>query len=127
MGLLARLNAWWRSRRPKALDEWFFVTFDDTAVTMKVFPPGKKPWAESFPWESVVRVCFKDEGMMASDGLYVFTSIRPESFVIPTEASGGSEFFDELGRRGLFPGEIMMKAICSTDGGVYCWPPAEKE
>ena len=107
------------------MHEWFFVTFDDEAVYLKANPPGKAPWEQSFPWESVTRVCFKDEGMFASDGIYVFTSLRPESFVIPTEASGGDSFFGKLVGKGLFPEDLMVKAMKSTDGGLYCWPPIE--
>jgi hypothetical protein len=126
MGILAKINAWFESRKPKPLDRWFFVSFDDSTVMIRATPPGKVPWEQSFPWSSVIRVCFKDEGLWASDGIYIFTSLRPESFVIPTEASGGSEFFGAIVGRGLFPPEVMAKAVASTDGGLYCWPPIER-
>jgi hypothetical protein len=127
MGFLARIKAWRKNRGTKSLDRWFLVSFDDLTVNIRAEPPGKARWTQSFPWSSVTRVCFKDEGPWASDGIYVFTSLRPESFVIPTEASGGSEFFGALVGRGLFPEELMSKAVTATDGGIYCWPPMERE
>jgi hypothetical protein len=125
MGIISGIRAWRKKREAKTLDQWFFVSFDDEMVNIQAEPPGNEPWTQSFPWSSVIRVCFKDEGAYASDGIYVFTSLRPESFVIPTEASGGSEFFGTLVGRGLFPPELMTKAVTSTDGGFYCWPPLE--
>lgn len=126
MDFLERFKARRESRRHIPLKEWFFVTFNDFEVMVQAKPPGRASWERSFPWSSVLRVCFKDEGLTASDGIYVFTSLRAESFTIPTEASGGSEFFDQLVSRGLFPGEIASQAITSTDGGLYCWPPLEQ-
>ena len=58
---------------------------------------------------------------MASDGIYVFTSDRPESYAIPTEAVGGSELWEEILRRGLFDPTLAIKAARSEEG-LYCWP-----
>ena len=63
---------------------------------------------------------------MASDGIYVFTSERPQSFVIPTEADGGLEVWNELVRRGLFDAELAIKAALAEEG-LFCWPVAEPE
>ena len=123
MDLLSELKNWFASRKPRPLTQWFHVEFDESQVIMRAAPPGKQSWDQSFPWSSVTRVCFKDEGALASDGIYVFTSLRPESFVVPTEADGGDAFFQALVARGLFPGDPAGKAITSTDGGLYCWPP----
>jgi hypothetical protein len=111
----------------KPLDQWFFVTFDESVVRLRAQPPDGEPWEQSFPWGSITRVCFKDEGLWASDGIYVFTSVRPESFVVPTEASGGSEFLGAIVGRGLFPKDLLAKAVGSTDGGFYCWPPLKED
>lgn len=107
------------------LDQWYFVTFDEEMIYLKVNPPGNAPWEQSLRWSSIIRVCFKDEGQFCSDGIYIFTSERPESYVIPTEAHGGSDFFGKLVGKGFFPKEIMIKAMSSTDGGLYCWPSVE--
>lgn len=80
---------------------WFVVTLDDRSFSLEVSPPGREPWHADIPWDSVARVCFEAEGPLVSDGLYVFTSIRPESWVcrvrvIPVEAAGGPRLLDEL-------------------------------
>jgi hypothetical protein len=125
--MLPTLKRWLSRRKPLPLSEWFFVTYDESTVFVKAAPRGKEPWEQSFPWSSIVRVCFKDEGPFLSDGIYVFTSTRLESFVIPTEANGGDEFFSALVARNLFPSDLMLQAGTSTDGGFYCWPAMEQE
>src|SRR5690349_780628 len=106
MSLLSKVRAFFARGRPKRLDEWFFVSFDDKAVHMRVEPPGKAAWSQSCAWDHVIRVCFKAENMWVSDGIYVFTSERPESYVIPTEANGGAELAIEAAgsTEGLFAG-----------------------
>ena len=110
---------------PPPLEDWFRVTWSDTGVDLDVAPPGSDPWRASFKWSSVTRVCFKAEGPLASDGIYVFTSERPESYAIPTEASGGAGFWEEILKRGLFDPELAITAAQSTEG-LYCWPPVEE-
>ncbi|HEU4670724.1 MAG TPA: hypothetical protein VFR91_08440 [Dyella sp.] len=128
-GVLLIRGAWRRATgrnvglaRRLRLDSWFHVTFDDVHVHLDVHPPGRPAWQDAFGWDAIVRVCFRDEGPYASDGLYIFTTLRPESFVIPTEADGGEAFFVALFERGYFPAEVFRKAVASTDGGLYCWP-----
>ena len=108
--------------RPKPLNEWFVVTFDDRSVYMRAEPPGKPAWSQEFTWESVVRVCFATEDFTLSDGVYVFTTQRPEGYDIPTEARGGGDFWNEIVRRKLFDAKLAVDAMAST-GRLYCWPP----
>ena len=108
----------------RPLDEWFFVTFDGERVSIRAEPPGKEAWSSEFTWRSVERVCFKAEGLDVSDGIYVFTSARPESYAIPIEAKGGAEFWDEILRRKLFDAELAIEAASATSG-VFCWPPED--
>jgi len=110
-----------RSASTKKLEEWFVVSHDEVGVRLDVSPPGRQPWQDSFSWSSVQRVCFKCEGLEASDGIYIFTSQRPESYVIPTEALGGSEIWNEILRRGLFDPELAIRAAASVEG-LFCWP-----
>ena len=122
------LRDWFR-KRPTAEDSagvtaWFRVTWDSEQVHLDVEPPGRSAWDASFPWSSVSRVCFKPEGLEASDGIYVFTTLRPESFVIPTEASGGAALWNEIVKRGLFSADLAVTAASAIDG-IFCWPPAE--
>lgn len=101
--LLELARSWLPRQPPVPLSQWFVVRFDEELVTLAARPPGREAWKQSFAWSSVIRVCFRDEGAFASEGLYVFTRERPESFVIALEAHGGHAFLDALGRRGLFP------------------------
>ena len=117
-----------RGRAPTddtAVDEWFHVTWDERQVRLAVEPPGRSPWTAEFPWSAIVRVCFKAEDLAASDGIYVFTDLRPESFAIPVEASGGLELWNEIVRRGLFDAELAAQ-IASAAEGVFCWPGEER-
>lgn len=107
------------------LREWFRVEFDESGVRMDVRPPGRAPWKASFAWADVQRTCFKAEDDSVSDGIYVFTRLRPESFVIPTEALGGPELWSEIIRRGLFGAELAIKAATEV-GTMSCWPPDPK-
>jgi hypothetical protein len=122
MNIPAKIRSFLERRRPRPLNEWFFVTFDDTTVRLRVEPPGKPAWSDAFAWDTVARVCFAAEDYTVSDGIYVFTSQRPESYAIPAEASGGSELWNEIVRRGLFGAELAIVAMSST-GGLFCWPP----
>jgi hypothetical protein len=62
------------------------------------------------------------EDLFVSDGIYVLTSQRPESYVIPTEAEGGPELWSEILRRGLFDPQLAIEAMRSP-GGLFLWPP----
>ena len=112
------------SHRPVPLLDWFAVTFDDETVHLRADPPGREPWSQSFTWDSVTRVCFKAEDFLASDGIYVFTTQRSESYATPTEARGGADLWSEILRRKLFDADLAIRAACST-GGVFCWPPED--
>ena len=119
------IRDWFRSRPTGQEDAgvaaWFRVTWDSEQVHLDVEPPGRRAWVASFPWTSVCRVCFKAEGAEASDGIYVFTTLRPESFVIPTEASGGAALWSEILNRGLFSADLAVTAASAHDG-LFCWP-----
>lgn len=120
---------WLRSiaRRTKTpgVGDWFHISWDDEAVHLDVAPPRGEPWRASFEWSSVRRVCFKAEDMWASDGIYVFTSQRPESYAVPIEAGQGLAFWEEIRRRGLFDASLAAEAVSALEG-LYCWPPNDK-
>ena len=99
------------------------MTFDEMRVTLRASPPRSRPWEQTFAWSEVTRICFKSEGKTASDGIYVFTAQRPESFVIPIEAKGGADFWGQVVKRGLFPEDRAISAASSSDGTMTCWPP----
>jgi hypothetical protein len=83
-------------------------------------------WNQTFRWADVRRVCYKDEGMTASDNILLALKDREHVVVVPVEAKGGAEFFDALCNRGFMPEEVRRKAVSDTSGGIHCWPPYEK-
>ena len=122
--MLAWLKKIFALRKPIGpLSDWFFVDFDEKGVTMRASPPGGEAWEQGFAWDRILRICFVAEPA-ASDGIYVFTHDREASYVIPTEATGGSELWGEILRRQLFDAELAIEAA-SAESGMFCWPPAE--
>lgn len=73
------------------LFDWFVVRFDNDGVILNASPPNEEPWSQQFTWVSIEQIMFRAEDFTLSDGIYVFTKLRPESFVIPIEAQGGVE------------------------------------
>jgi hypothetical protein len=108
------------------VSEWFTVEFDDTTIRMSADPPGSEAWTQELRWDVIKRICFKAEGFLASDGIYIFTSERPESYVIPVEATGGQELWGKIISRGLFDADLAIQAATSEEG-LFCWPPIEEE
>lgn len=126
--MLSHLLAWIKrivaQTRPKPLNEWFHVTFDEDRVYIRAEPPGRAPWTDEFAWSTVERVCFEATDFLESDGIYVYTSRGSEGHAIPTEAEGGSELWDEIIRRGLFDIDLAIEAMKSP-GGLFVWPADE--
>ena len=122
----SRLRRCFRREPIPPVSEWFSVSWTDDEVALDVRPPGQKPWTAKFRWKDIIRICFKAEDLGVSDGIYVFTSTRPESFVIPTEAKGGSEFWGQIIDRRLFDAELAIKAASAAEG-LFFWPPIEAE
>jgi hypothetical protein len=104
-------------RRPRRVSDWYFLTFDDRVVRLEARPPGGEAWVQEF------RCFLAEDDMWVSDGIYVFTAGRPESHNIPSEASGGNEFWAEVLRRGLFDPQLALRAATSM-GALFCWPDA---
>ena len=100
---------------------WFKVKHDDSAVSLEVAPPGQARWTAQFQWSDIVRVCFEASDLFTSDGIYIFTSARPESYVIPIEAEGGAELWNELIHRQLFDASLAIQAATETET-LHCWP-----
>jgi hypothetical protein len=100
---------------------WFVVTTDDQSVHLSVAPPGRHPWQAVLPWSCITRVCFAAEDAFLSDGIYLFTSLRPQSWVVPVEAVGGASLLGELVRRQLFDAGLAIRAMTALSG-YFCWP-----
>ncbi len=102
--------------------DWFAVTYDDEQVQLDVRPPGQEAWTDQFAWTDVHHVAFQAEDFLVSDGIYVFTHGRDNSYAILAEAVGGSELWGEILRRGLFDAELAIEAASATEG-LFVWPP----
>lgn len=124
---LASIKAWFLSRRPKPLSELLSVQFDDVRVKLLVLDRLDPEWNQDFAWGDITRVCFKDEGLYASDSILVQLNGRERPVAVPSEAKGGSEFFGALTERGYFPEEVRRRAIGETGGGIHCWPPLDSK
>ena len=104
------------------ISKWFSVRFDEQAITLQVGPPGSASRREVIPWQRILRVCFKAEDIGVSDGIYIFTDERPQSYAIPIEADGGQALWNEILRRNLFAAELAIQAAMAIDR-LFCWPP----
>jgi hypothetical protein len=109
--------------KKRTLSGWFHVHFNQKKVYIHAEPPGRDSWEDSFRWEDIIRVVYQAEGPYLSDGIYVFTSQRAESYVIPVEADGGPEFWKQLIKLGHFDADLAKKVAGSTEG-IFEWPPA---
>ena len=106
------------------LREWFRVRLRETGIQLDVSPPGKAAWQALIPWADITRVCYKVEDGFMSNGWYLFTKQRPESYAVPVEADGGDALLDELLKRKLFDAELTIRAAMAFNE-VFCWPPVE--
>jgi hypothetical protein len=102
MKIISRIGAFLAGRRPRPLHEWFFASFDDKTVRLRIEPRGKQVRFQEFAWEKVIRVRFEEEDMWWSDRIHVYTN--EEGYVIPIEARGGAELWSEILRRKLSDG-----------------------
>ncbi len=107
-----------------ALDTWFHVSFNNDYILIEVNPPSSDGWEAQIEWIKILRICFQPADFLASDDIYIFTSEREESYVIPTEADGGLEIWNEIIRRNYFDAALAIKAASSVSG-LYCWPQEE--
>ena len=108
-------------QRTKKLSEWFHVRFDEHGIYWQVEPPGKQSWTDQVGWDHIECICFKATDIFESDEILLFTDIRPESYVIPTEADGGETILSELIDRKLYDAELAILAAGLTEG-MLCHP-----
>lgn len=106
------------------LRDWYHVRLSDLGIRLEVSPPNQAAWQAELPWADIVRVCFKAEDGLQSDGWYFFTKHRPESYAVPVGADGGEALLDELLKRKLFDAKLAIQAAYAN-GEVFCWPPIE--
>lgn len=102
--------------------DWYRVSFDENNVYINIKIPNKKEETDQFQWKDVIRVCFIPYSFYSPDEIYIFTNKRKESYLIPTEAFGGLELWNEIISRNLFDAELAIKAATGNEGELYCWP-----
>lgn len=103
------------------LENWYQVTFDDKNIYLNIHPSEQKPKKTRIEWATIERVCFKLGDYIESDEIYIFTSQREESYLIPVEAAGGFELWMEIIRRGLFDAQLAIDVATKSEG-IFCWP-----
>jgi hypothetical protein len=109
--------------RPKGISESIEVDWDHANVRVRTSGGLGVDWNRDFSWADITRVCFEDGGLAMWDVLYLEIRGQDELVIVPTDAQRGTGFLDELVKRDIFPNAVFMKAIQSTRGRVYCWPP----
>lgn len=112
----------WAAGRPLPLDRKLAVEFDEQGARVHVIQRLSNDWEQSFRWDEVVKVCFKDMGLYASDMVFIHLRDKEKPVVIPTEARGGNELFAAICEKGFFPDHVALAAVRETNGGLHCWP-----
>ena len=126
MKFIQKIKGWLKQIKGVPLSELLEIRFDEEKIRVIVLGELDDEWNQEFRWDDIRRVCFKDGGIQSSDLLYFIVEGRENAYVVPTEAKGGSEFFGHLTEKtDLFPEKIWRKAMGSSSGGTYCWPPHE--
>lgn len=104
---------------------WFRFWFDEQGVHRQARPLGQPAWADSLAWADIERVCVEMADLFEPDTLYLFSRLRPESYVFPLESEAGQDLLNELIRRQLFDAKLAIEA--ATGGGLFCWPERRDE
>ena len=84
--------------------------------------PEREVINDSIRWDDIVRICFKTGDFLSSDEILIFVKSREESYLIPTEADGGSSLWGEIIQRKLFDAELAIKAATAGEDEIFCWP-----
>ncbi len=103
------------------IENWYKITFDNTAIYLNIHPSEKEAKKIEIEWTTIERVCFKPGNYIESDEIYIFTTHREESYLIPAEAFGGLELWNEIIRRRLFDAQLAI-VVAAKSEGVFCWP-----
>lgn len=105
-----------------SLSSWYHVSFDEEYIYRDVDPPDRENWNDRLYWTDIIRVCFKQGAeFFETDELYIFTNKQEASYLIPLEADGGLELWNEIIQRDLFDAELAIK-IATGSNELHCWP-----
>jgi hypothetical protein len=110
-----------------ALNTWFHVKFDEEFIDIHLHPPGGEEQRGRIRWDSIVRVCFRPADFLGSDEILIFIEGQEASYLIPVEADGGFELWDQIIDRELFDAELAIKLATSSDEEFHCWPSLDEE
>jgi hypothetical protein len=110
-----------------ALNTWFHVTIDGAFIDIHLHPPGGEEQRSRIKWDSIVRVCFRPADFLGSDEILIFVEGKEESYLVPVEADGGFELWDQIIDRELFDAELAIKLATSSDEEFHCWPAAKED
>lgn len=120
------IKDWFKKKEDRLkLENWYFITWDEEYIYRNVSPPGKKPWSDSFKWNDIIRICFNATAPLYPDEYIFFTSERPESYLIPSEANGAFELWNVVLEKELFDSDLAIKAATSING-LFCWPSEDR-
>ena len=89
-----------------SLEIWYHVSFDEEYI---------------YPNSDIIRICFQIGDFLQTDELYIFTSEREASYLIPIDADGGSELWGEIIERDFFDAGLAIKVATGLEG-LHCWP-----
>jgi len=106
--------------------KWFEVSYDTDTITISRRKLLILKSVTKISWSRIIRICFLAGDHSKFDEVYIFTDERPNSYVIPMDALGGLQLWNEIIQRGLFGAELAIKAASSVSDELFCWPP-EKE
>ena len=121
--LIKKLKAPKGMPKPNDPSKMLSVEWDESAIHVRVIEGLDSGWNNDIPWSQITRVCFKDEGIYRSDLLLVWLEGKENPAPVLAEALGGPALIAQLVARDIFPKDIYEKAVTSSDGGLYCWPP----
>ena len=105
------------------MNKWFEVSFDEDTI---IITRRKLLFLKSITklsWSHIIRVCFLAGDYIRYDEVYLFTDLRPESYVIPMDGDGSLLLWNEIIKRGLFDAELAIKAASAPSDELFCWPP----
>ena len=112
--------------RLKKISDCLTVDWDDVSVRIRVLDELSPNWNREFKWTDITAGLLpRRRGFRFQTCCFLIFPKDTRPAVFLTETDQGPEFFSELVRRNLFPRQIYNKAISSSDGGTYCWPPIE--
>ncbi|MHA2118035.1 MAG: hypothetical protein ACW98J_03870 [Candidatus Thorarchaeota archaeon] len=110
-----------------ALDTWFHVTFDEKFIGIHINPPEREESRARIKWDEIMRVCFRPADFLGSDEILIFVEGKEESYLIPVEADGGFELWDQIIDRELFDAQLAIKLATSSDEEFHYWPSMDEE